>query len=242
MLRNIDQQQGKAHKSGAGLGKSGASGLKSVSWDGAAGELVSGFSGGISRRSGMGSSIWSAAWNMGKSALSAIRKAIGSNSPAKETIKEGENFGMGLINGIAGLTSRVGQTAGTMARQAVDTTNYFLDDLMSDMDREVQVKVVLDTSEIDEWDPRGFSPLRPDTSFTNRMVSESQPRTSQNEDTFNRNEVGTSNVNEYNYDVHIHATGALPRATIRDMAVQFKDEIDTIDRRNRVNRGEEVVY
>ena len=242
MLRNIDQQQGKAHKSGAGLGKSGASGLKSVSWDGAAGELVSGFSGGISRRSGMGSSIWSAAWNMGKSALSAIRKAIGSNSPAKETIKEGENFGMGLINGIAGLTSRVGQTAGTMARQAVDTTNYFLDDLMSDMDREVQVKVVLDTSEIDEWDPRGFSPLRPDTSFTNRMVSESQPRTSQNEDTFNRNEVGTSNTNEYNYDVHIHATGALPRATIRDMAVQFKDEIDTIDRRNRVNRGEEVVY
>lgn len=240
MLRALDRQQWQAHRSGAGLGRSGADGLNSVSWDSAAGNLVSGLTRGISSRGGIGSRLWSAAWNLGKSALGALKNAIDSRSPSKETEKEGVNFGMGLINGISSLTSRVGQTAGTMAREAVDTTNYFLDSLLSDMDREVHVKVVLDTSEIDEWDPKGFSPLRPDTSFTNRMVSESQPRYNQNEDKVNNSDKNSerSRGDNITYDIDIHTTDSeLNDDTARRWAKKLSVEIERNNNENRRGNG-----
>ena len=242
LIRNIESGEYGVRKAGIGLGRSGKEGASSVDWSPAGNALANGLAIGIRSRGGFGGSIWNAAWNLGKTALKAVKNAIDSHSPSKETTKEGINFGQGLVNGIVRMTSTVREKAGVMGRDALSATNEFLDSMTTDMDREVRVKVVIDTKDFDDWDPEGFNPVVPNTRFTNRMVGESQPRNNQNEDNLNRNGDRPSETNEYNYDVHIHATGSLPRTTIRKMATQFKEEIETIDRRDRINRGEEVVY
>src|SRR5690625_1222960 len=239
LIRKIESGEYGVRKAGIGLGRSGQEGASSVDWSPAGKALANGLAIGIGARSG---SIWTTAWNLGKTALKAVKNAIDSHSPSKETTKEGINFGQGLVNGIVKMTGAVKEKAGVMGRDALESTNEFLDSMSADMDREVRVKVVMDTADFDNWNPEGFNPVVPNTRFTNRMVSESQPRNNQNEDNLNRNGDRPSETNEYNYDVHIHATGSLPRTTIRQMATQFKEEIETIDRRNRINRGEEVVY
>src|SRR5690625_903266 len=242
LIRKIESGEYGVKKAGAGLGRSGKKGASSVDWSPAGRSLANGLSRGIRSRGGFGGSVWNTAWNLGKTALKAVKNAIDSHSPSKETTKEGINFGQGLVNGIVKMTGAVKEKAGVMGRDALESTNEFLDSMSADMDREVRVKVVMDTADFDNWNPEGFNPVVPNTRFTNRMVSESQPRNNQNEDNLNRNGDRPSETNEYNYDVHIHATGSLPRTTIRQMATQFKEEIETIDRRNRINRGEEVVY
>lgn len=47
-----------------------------------------------------GPDIWSAAWNIGCSALSAIRSALGISSPSKEAMRVGEFFGEGAVLGM----------------------------------------------------------------------------------------------------------------------------------------------
>lgn len=240
LISAIGSKEGGTERAGAGLGRAGRRGASSVDWSSAGRSLADGLSIGISSRS---NSIWTTAWNLGKTALRAVKRAIDSHSPSKETTKEGVNFGQGLVNGIVKMTGAVKEKAGDMGRDALKSTNEFLDSMSMDMDREVRVKVVMDTDDFDEWNPEGIDPIVPNTRFTNAMVNESQPRNNQNGNNMNSNNGDhPSEVNEYNYDVHIHAAGSLPRTTIRKMATQFKEEIETIDRRDRINRGEEVVY
>ena len=93
----IRGQSGSASTAGKGVANSGKSGLASVKTSSTGSDFVRGFSGSIT--SGKGT-VWTTAWNLGKSALSALKKSIDSRSPSKETGELGDNFGAGFNNAI----------------------------------------------------------------------------------------------------------------------------------------------
>lgn len=237
--KQLEQSKTPLKNKGADAGGSVTSGFKTNNFSSVGGYATAGIRGGLSSTSGRGSSLWTAAANVGSSVLSSIKIAMGVRSPSIYTREAGVFFVEGLTLGMESMMGSVNKTAGGIGNLALDATNNALDAAMSEFDSEVRVKVLVDTSELDNWVNNELGSIRPNTSFVNRMADASRPNTNQNED---KMYTEPKESNEYNYDVHIHATGELPRATIRRMAHQFKDEIDTIDRRSRMNRGEEVVY
>lgn len=84
-----------AYSQGQGLASSGRRGLESVSAYGAGSSFAHGFANGMG-----GVNVWSAAYNIGLSALSAIKSALGIASPSKEAAKVGEWFGEGAVIGM----------------------------------------------------------------------------------------------------------------------------------------------
>src|SRR5699024_8322775 len=136
LIRKIESGEYGVEKAGAGLGRSGKKGASSVDWSPAGRSLANGLSRGIRSRGGFGGSVWNTAWNLGKTALKAVKNAIDSHSPSKETTKEGINFGQGLVNGIVKMTSTVREKAGVMGRDALDSTNEFLDSMTTDRSEE----------------------------------------------------------------------------------------------------------
>jgi len=85
----IRSQSGSASTAGTGVATSGKRGLGSVSTSSTGTDFVSGFRRSISSGSG---SVWTTAWSLGKSALSALKKSIKSASPSKETGELGIDF------------------------------------------------------------------------------------------------------------------------------------------------------
>ena len=213
--------------------------FKRVSWKPAANHAVDGLETQFKQRGKTGGSLWETVKHLGKGVLKTLNRALGNASPSRFTKESGNNLVEGLIIGLDNMTGKAVSKATSLGSQVVDATNSMLDASVSEMDTEIRIKVVMDTTDLDNFNPDSFKVHHPDTRFTNHMVESSQPRNIQNEDRMYRE---PKESNEYNYDVHIHATGSLPRTTIRSMAEQFKEEIELIDRRSRINRGEEVVY
>ncbi|MBM7598467.1 TP901 family phage tail tape measure protein [Virgibacillus halotolerans] len=91
----------------------GVSGLKSVKTSGAGSNFVAGFRGSINSGSG---SVWSAAWSLGKSALGALRGAIKTASPSKETAITGGHFTEGFAIGIDDEAKEAEKSAVSMAK------------------------------------------------------------------------------------------------------------------------------
>lgn len=84
-----------AYGQGRHLAGTAADGLGSMSAHGAGVSFIQGFANGI-----QGVNIWQAAWNVGMSALSAIKAALGIHSPSREAIVVGEMFGKGTVIGM----------------------------------------------------------------------------------------------------------------------------------------------
>ena len=237
--KKLEESKDPMKKKGEDVGGSIDTGFKQTNFQSTGTYATQGIQVGLDNSSGEGSGLWKAAKNVGKSVLSSLKISMGIASPSKYTKESGVFLMEGLTIGMESMMGSVNKTAGNMGKLALDATNNALDAAMSEFDSEVRVKVLVDSTELDNLMNNELSSIRPNTRFTNRMVGESQPRNIQNEDRMYREPKET---NEYNYDVHIHATGSLPRTTIRSMAEQFKEEIELIDRRSRINRGEEVVY
>ena len=102
---------GSAYSSGRSLANSGKSGMESVSAYGAGSNFVRSFGSGMS-----GVSIWSVAYNVGMSALGAIKSALGIASPSKEGIAVGEYFDIGIIRGMEKKESDVAAQARSLER------------------------------------------------------------------------------------------------------------------------------
>lgn len=100
---------------GASVAGQGKSGLQSVDTSSAGSGFVSGFRNTISA----GSGVWSAAWNLGKKALGALKSAIDSHSPSKLTEKEGINFNAGFANAIDKNKKKAIANAANMGRETV---------------------------------------------------------------------------------------------------------------------------
>lgn len=110
----LSSQRGNAQSAGSSVSSAAEKGLKSHDGRDAGEGFVSGFINAILSKNG---SVWSAAWNLGKAALSALKKAIDSHSPSKETEKEGKNYTDGFAIGITKNT----KTATSAAKKMADT-------------------------------------------------------------------------------------------------------------------------
>lgn len=84
-----------AYGEGRNLGNSATNGIGSVSAYGTGINFIAGFVNGMVARK-----VYSAAYNIGISALSGIKNALGIASPSKEAIKVGEFFGEGAVIGM----------------------------------------------------------------------------------------------------------------------------------------------
>ena len=96
-VTSILGQKGNSSSAGTLIASSAKSALASVNTKQTGTDFISGFIGSIRNSKG---SVWSAAWSIGRHALSALKGAIDSHSPSKETEKEGINFTDGFSNAI----------------------------------------------------------------------------------------------------------------------------------------------
>ncbi|WP_199427023.1 phage tail tape measure protein [Thermaerobacillus caldiproteolyticus] len=112
----LSSQQTKAYSSGKSVSSRAESGLRSHDSSGAGRDFVSGFINAIVAGSGS-TSLWRAAWNLGKSALSALKKSIDSHSPSKLTKQEGINFTDGFAIGIRNQIKNATKSAIELAKQ-----------------------------------------------------------------------------------------------------------------------------
>lgn len=106
--RGIFSFKERVNKSGEQVAESGKTGLASVKTTQTGTDFVTGFSGSISAGAASGGSVWTAAWNLGRSALTALKRSIDSHSPSEETKEEGENFtdgfGIAIDDGVKSVT------------------------------------------------------------------------------------------------------------------------------------------
>lgn len=100
-----------AYSAGSGLARTGKQGLESVSAYGAGRDFGRGFGNGMS-----GVDIWGAAYNVGMSALGAIKSALGIHSPSREAMAVGEYFGEGAILGMEKTVAGIEAEADKMSR------------------------------------------------------------------------------------------------------------------------------
>ena len=113
----IDANQGTAKTSGTDLAEKAKDGAGSVDSSTVGGDFAEGFGNGMEDKE---QTIWQKAWNLGKKALAAIKEAIDSNSPAKETIAIGEFFGEGFEIGIENFMKDIGKTSENLGEVALD--------------------------------------------------------------------------------------------------------------------------
>lgn len=100
-----------AYGAGSGLARTGKQGLESVSAYGAGRDFGRGFGNGM-----RGVDIWGAAYNVGMSALGAIKSALGIASPSREAMAVGEFFGEGAILGMEKTVAGIEAEADKMSR------------------------------------------------------------------------------------------------------------------------------
>ncbi len=86
--------------------------------------------------------VWSAAYNIGMNALSAIKSALGIASPSKEAKKIGAFFGEGFSIGISSEKNAVGRTSKELANAALDALD------MSDISSRMRETMSLNTGRI----------------------------------------------------------------------------------------------
>lgn len=95
MAGGISSKSSEVTMSATGVARSARSGLGSVDTYNTGSSFASGFANGMS-----GVDVWGAAYNIGMSALNAIKWALGIASPSKEAAKVGEWFGQGAVVGM----------------------------------------------------------------------------------------------------------------------------------------------
>lgn len=116
--KNVNKAAGKS------VAIKGVEGLKSVKTGSAGTDFVAGFRGSIASGSG---SIWSAAWNLGKNALNALKKSIDSHSPSKESEKEGINFTDGFTLAIEKNKKQAVASSKAMGKESIEALSSELD-------------------------------------------------------------------------------------------------------------------
>ena len=129
-----------------------------------------------------GSFLWRASVKVGRAVLRALNATMGIRSPSIYTKEAGVFLIEGLTLGMESMMGSVDTTAGNVGKLALDATNNALDAAMSEFDAEVKVKVLVDTSELDNWVINELGSIGPNTSFVNRMDDASRPNHNQNED------------------------------------------------------------
>lgn len=115
VANGMDQRRSNVSTSAQNVAISADNGLGSVKTNNAGNNFVSGFINGM-----QGVNVWNVAWNIGISALNAIKGALGIHSPSKEAQMVGEYFGEGAAIGVEESTKSVVDSAYSMGVDAAD--------------------------------------------------------------------------------------------------------------------------
>lgn len=231
----LESTHGVVKNSGVYIADYGVTGLTSVSTDSAGSNFTTGFSRGMGGQ-GVMRGVRAAAVNVATSAWSSLKNTLGIASPAKVLIQSGGFFSQGFGIGISNMTDFVSNKARNLAQKAINVLSETMDSLENP---EVRVGVVYDYDKLNIDRDAGTVPV--DLNTTTDFASRASTYNNQNGNKESSGDNSTTETNNNNYDIHIHAQGELPRSTIKRMAGQFKEELDTMDRTRRINRGEEVV-
>ncbi len=137
----VSSKAGATETAAKNVAQKGKSGMASVDTTGTGRDFTQGF---INGMGSLLSSVWSKAKEIGSSALSALKNAIKSKSPAKETIKLGEYFGEGFVIGIEKLISDSQKVAETLGEKTLATlkdsieqaTEFYTDEANAMLDSE----------------------------------------------------------------------------------------------------------
>lgn len=120
----ISSKSGSARTAGTNVARSGESGLRAVNTNPAGTAFVSGFTAMINNGGG---SVWTAAWNLGRKALGALKSSIDSHSPSKLTEEEGLNFTDGFSFAIDDGTKEAIKKSRNMGRATLDALSDEID-------------------------------------------------------------------------------------------------------------------
>jgi hypothetical protein len=236
----LANKSGAASTSGKEIANSGKTGAGSVSMTSTGTNFGTSFANGMDSDSVM-SRVASAARRIANAASAKVQSWLQIGSPSRVAERFGNFFGDGLAIGIEDRIDSVGSSAKDLALKAKATLDKFLDILTPD-DNELHFKAVvdydaLDTKKFGRMDPIG---LRPDTSFTNRLVSAAKSNFGQNGNNTPSNVNNTATTN--NYEIKVEAKGVSSRSEIRRLAEQLQTEMKNLNDRGKISRGEGVAF
>ena len=104
----------------------------------------------------------------GRIAIQAVREAINSHSPSKETLKLGNYFGEGFVKGITNWFGKTDSAASELAEQSIDSISNALDYIQQLLDGELVVSMtirpVLDLTDVNN------GAMAIDSMFTQRQA------------------------------------------------------------------------
>ncbi|OUP00276.1 hypothetical protein B5F37_11570 [Drancourtella sp. An210] len=115
----IASKDGKTKKSGEKVAKSAKDGLESVDAKEAGTNFASGFADAMKSKYSI-TSVFEAAWNLGRKALSALTESLDEHSPSEESYKSGENFVFGFRNAVADKYKEAVSVVKKMAKESME--------------------------------------------------------------------------------------------------------------------------
>jgi hypothetical protein len=199
-------------------------------------EVVSGFI------SGLGTNlkgVANAAKGLASRALSSIRNTLGIKSPSKVFEEVGEFTVQGFVDGLSGMSREIVDTAEEVGETSISALRDSISKAVDgELDLQPTIRPVIDLSDMDtsfldkfgksKLDLRGTINKLPDDSISKRQNG-------------SRNDTSTVKV-EKHYHLNLQALGQLPKHVIEQMAEDFDEAIKGLEDRNKINRGEGVVF
>lgn len=224
----VGNKTGTAQTKGKSLVNHAKTGAGSVSLRGTGQQAGEGFAGGVESK---GTRVSNAASFLGGLAKTALRLALNVKSPSREMMKIGVHTGEGFAIGMDNTGGQVVQSAKQMANGAlVAVQGYakiFSDEMLNNMDLAPTITPILDLNNMRKFNlPDSFNVgANVDTRNLNSK-DKSQESTTQGD----------------TYNISIHATGDLSDTTIRKMANKFQKEIKNQNDRQKISKGEVVIF
>lgn len=148
--------------------------------------------------------LWDFAYNLGVKAITAVKEAINSNSPSKETMKIGTWFGQGLVIGIDNMTDSVSASGYDLGKTALGSLNSVLSTIQEKMNAdsvyEPTIRPILDLTNVESGASKINSLLNTDPAiaqtalgYANKTQSDIQKLIAMN-DMLKQNQNGTQPI------------------------------------------------
>lgn len=226
---------------GTNLASSAKTGASSVSM------TTTGTNFGNSFAKGIGGTSWFVqrkASALARTASSAVNSHLMIRSPSKLMTKAGRFFGDGFSGGIGDRIRTVGSKAKEMAIRASTALRDSLEAIKPE-DEVIRFKLILDD---DDFNPEDFDPdfpfvVQPDIGYTSAMMDTADNEFRQNGNKNNKEpEESTVIKNEYNYEIGVTAGGNMSRTEVKKLAKDIQTELKNEDDKDRMSRGEAVVF
>lgn len=239
-VSSVSSKTGKSKTAGKGMATSGKTGAASVDMK------STGSNFGLSFSNGIGSaynSVVNKAKSLASAASNTVKGWLGIASPSKLLTGYGDNFGLSFANAIGKRVKTVGSKAKEMAIRASTALRDNLGGIIPE-EEEIVFRIVVDDADFNPED-FDFEPvdIRPNPRYTNGLVTTADDGFRQNKNNSPRDsEVKNEEHHEHNYKISVTAGGNMSRAEVRKLAVDIETEIKNRNDKDKMSRGEAVIF